>query len=89
MRQWCDEAGLPHCSAHGLRKARAAGLASLGAPPHEIMAVTGHRTLKEVERYTLAANQRTLAEAAPVNKTVLVSVKNANGGISSLSYKKQ
>lgn len=21
MRQWCDEAGLPHCSAHGLRKA--------------------------------------------------------------------
>jgi hypothetical protein len=23
MREWCDQAGLPHCSAHGLRKAAA------------------------------------------------------------------
>lgn len=64
MRQWCDEADLPHCSAHGLRKARAAGLASLGAPPHEIMAVTGHRTLAEVERYTRKYDRRKSAEAA-------------------------
>jgi integrase len=64
MRQWCDEAGLPQCSAHGLRKARAAGLASLGAPPHEIMAVTGHRTLAEVERYTKAYDRRRSAESA-------------------------
>src|SRR5690606_11705195 len=64
MRQWCDEAGLSHCSAHGLRKARAAGLASLGAGPHEIMAVTGHQTLAEVERYTKAYDRKRLAKIA-------------------------
>lgn len=29
--------------------------------PHEIQAVTGHTTLKEVDRYTRDANQRRLA----------------------------
>jgi integrase len=64
MRAWCDEAGLPHCSAHGLRKAAAARLAEYGATEHEIMAVTGHKTLKEVTRYTRAARQRVLADSA-------------------------
>jgi integrase len=64
FRQWCDEAGLPHCSAHGLRKATAARLAERGASPHEIMAITGHRTLQEVERYTRGARQRELADRA-------------------------
>jgi integrase len=41
FRYWCDQAGLPHCSAHGLRKAAATRLAELGASEHEIMAVTG------------------------------------------------
>jgi len=36
FRAWCDEAGLGHCSAHGLRKAAAARLPELGASPHEI-----------------------------------------------------
>lgn len=31
MREWCDEAGLPQCSAHGLRKAGAAIAAERGA----------------------------------------------------------
>lgn len=30
FRKWCNEAGLPHCSAHGLRKAAAARLAEIG-----------------------------------------------------------
>jgi len=64
MREWCNQAGLPHCSAHGLRKAIAARLAELGASEHEIMAVTGHRTSKEVSRYTRAARQRELADSA-------------------------
>jgi len=38
FRDWCNQAGLPHCSAHGLRKATAARLAERGASPHEIMA---------------------------------------------------
>ena len=60
----CRDAGLPHCSAHGLRKAAARRLAEAGCTTHEIAAVTGHATLKEVERYTKEANQKRLAEAA-------------------------
>lgn len=57
-------AGLPHCSAHGLRKAAARRLAEAGCTPHEIMAITGHQSLKEVERYTREANRRDLADGA-------------------------
>jgi len=64
FRKWCDEAGLLHCSAHGLRKAAASRLAELGCTELEIMAVTGHSTSKEVERYTRAARRKILAESA-------------------------
>jgi integrase len=64
MRKWCDEAGLPHCSAHGLRKAAAARLAERGCSTREIMAVTGHTTSKEVDRYTRGAEQKRLAARA-------------------------
>jgi integrase/recombinase XerD len=64
FREWCNAAGLPNCTAHGLRKATAARLAELGATAHEIMAITGHKTLEEVERYTRAARQARLADAA-------------------------
>jgi integrase len=64
FREWCNQADLQHCSAHGLRKATAARLAELGASEHEIMAVTGHQTSKEVTRYTRAARQKVLAENA-------------------------
>lgn len=66
MRKWCDEAGLAECSSHGLRKASAARLAEVGCTAHEIMAITGHKTLKEVERYTKGVRQKTLARAAMV-----------------------
>ncbi len=64
FRTWCDEAGLLHCSAHGLRKAAASRLAELGCSELEIMAVTGHQTMKEVERYTKSARQKVLAGSA-------------------------
>ena len=64
FRKWCDEAGLPHCSAHGLRKAGSARLAELGASDREIMAITGHQTAKEVDRYTKGARQKKLAASA-------------------------
>ena len=57
MRQWCNEAGLPHCSAHGLRKAVGARLAEFGATASEIQAVLGHETLSEADRYTKAADR--------------------------------
>jgi integrase len=64
MREWCDKAGLAKCSSHGLRKACARRLAEAGASAHEIMAVTGHKTLAEVERYTASALREGMADAA-------------------------
>ena len=64
FRKWCNRAGLPHCSAHGLRKATATLLAESGATAHEIMSVTGHQTLEEVERYTRNARRQVLADSA-------------------------
>jgi integrase len=64
FREQCDEAGLPQCTFHGLRKAAARRLAEYGCTPHEIAAITGHATLKEVERYTKAASRKRLAETA-------------------------
>ena len=63
-RDRCNEAGLSHCSAHGLRKAAARRLAEAGCTPHEIAAITGHRSLREVERYARGADQRRLAAMA-------------------------
>lgn len=64
MRQWCDEAGLPDCSAHGLRKAAARRFAEAGCSNQEIKAWTGHTTDSEVSRYTAAASQELLSDAA-------------------------
>jgi integrase len=61
---WCDAAGLPqHCVFHGLRKAALTRLADAGCTAHEIAAISGHKTLSEVERYTKATNQARLARA--------------------------
>jgi integrase len=65
FRKVCDEAGLPkECAAHGLRKAASRRLAEAGCTAHEIMAITGHRTLREVTRYTEAADRKQLARSA-------------------------
>ena len=64
FRAACNAAGLPHCSAHGLRKAAARRLADAGATEHEIAAITGHESLREVERYAKGASQARLAKSA-------------------------
>jgi integrase len=64
MRQWCDEVGLPHCSAHGLRKAGAAIAAQNGATTHQLMSVFGWLSLKQAELYTRAAQQKRMAGEA-------------------------
>ena len=56
-------AGLPlRLSPHGLRKAACRRLAEAGASANEIMSITGHTDIKEIETYTKAAEQRRLAE---------------------------
>ncbi|MFD1988340.1 tyrosine-type recombinase/integrase [Mesorhizobium newzealandense] len=64
FRKRCDEAELPQCSAHGLRKAASSRMADRGATEHQIMSMTGHQTSKEVIRYTKAARQEVIAKSA-------------------------
>jgi integrase len=65
MADKIGDAGLPaHCVTHGLREAAARRLAEAGCSANEIAAVTGHATLKEIARYTKAAEQEGLAAAA-------------------------
>ena len=64
FRDQCQAAGLHGCSAHGLRKAAARRLAEAGCSTHEIAAITGHASLKEVARYTEAVDRRRLAQSA-------------------------
>lgn len=60
----CRSAGLPDCSAHGLRKSGATRLADSGCSESEIMAWTGHSSPSEVQRYTRNRDQRGLADRA-------------------------
>ena len=62
MREWCDQAGLPQCSAHGLRKAIARRAAELEAGNQGIKAIGGWSGDSEVAIYTAAAEQEALAD---------------------------
>jgi integrase/recombinase XerD len=64
FREQCDMANLHHCSLHGLRKAASVRLAEAGCTPHEIAAITGHASLKEIVRYTSTVDRKRLATAA-------------------------
>ena len=62
---WCNQAGLPRgCVVHGLRKAACRRLAEAGCSANEIASISGHATLKEVERYTRAADPARMARNA-------------------------
>lgn len=64
MREWCDEAGLTQCTAHGLRKAMMRRMAERGLANRTLKSVSGHSGDDEVSLYTEAANQADLADAA-------------------------
>lgn len=64
FRTACDEAGLPHCTAHGLRKAGATIAANGGATVHELMAMFGWARSSMAEIYTKAADRTRLARMA-------------------------
>jgi integrase len=62
FKRQCREAGLPaEASVHGLRKAACRRLAELGCSASVIASISGHSTLREVSRYTAAADQVRLA----------------------------
>lgn len=64
MRRWCDKAGLPHCSAHGLRKAGATIAAENGATEEQLKSIFGWRSASQVSVYTKKARQQRIADAA-------------------------
>jgi integrase len=67
--KWATEAGLPaRCRLHGLKKGGMRRLAEAGNTAHELMAISGHKTLSEVQRYTSAADKKRLADSAMAKK---------------------
>jgi integrase len=60
----CQRIGLRGLSPHGLRKAACRRLAEAGCSANEIAAISGHASLREVERYTKAADQARMARNA-------------------------
>jgi enterobacteria phage integrase len=65
LQRAAHAAGLPkRCKPHGLRKSHMRRLAEYGSSSKEIASMSGHRTLREIERYTAKADQTRLALAA-------------------------
>lgn len=64
FRDRCNEAGLPHCSAHGLRGAGATTAAEGGASERQLMALYGWSTLGQASTYVRRANSRRMAATA-------------------------
>lgn len=63
--KWATAAGLPKCCRlHGLKKGGLRRGAEAGMTTHELMAISGHKTLSEVQRYTNDADRKRLAESA-------------------------
>lgn len=76
FRDRCNEAGLPQCSAHGLRKAMSRRLAENGATHMQGKAVTGHKTDREFSRYAASADQVALADKAVANLSDRLATKS-------------
>jgi integrase len=52
FREWAIEASLPkHCRLHGLKKSGMVEIALAGGTAPELMAVSGHRSMVEAQRY--------------------------------------
>ncbi len=67
FKKWCTQAGVPHCTAHGLRKAGATIAAENGATEHQLMAMYGWDSPKQAALYTKSANRKRLtADAMPL-----------------------
>lgn len=64
FKQWCQEAGLPHCSAHGLRKAASVMLVEAGCSSAQATAITGHDSIQVFEGYIRARDREKLADGA-------------------------
>jgi integrase len=64
MREWCDQARLPECTAHGLKKIAATICAELGASDRMMMALFDWKSEKQANAYTAKARTKKLAAEA-------------------------
>lgn len=64
MRKWCDKAGLPLCTSHGLRKAICRRIAEVEGDVFKVMAVSGHTDIKEAQKYCDRFNRKGKADSA-------------------------
>lgn len=83
IKRACIAAGLPHCTAHGLRKAAARRLRDAGCSDEEGMAITGHRTVREYRRYAGDTGNAIRADSA-MDKTY-GQLSNPAGGLDKVS----
>lgn len=63
FKAWCVQAGLLHCSAHGLRKAGATFAAENGATESHLRAIYGWSSAKMPALYTRQAQRKLLAQS--------------------------
>ncbi|GMM94167.1 hypothetical protein MTsN3n11_24690 [Qipengyuania sp. MTN3-11] len=62
FRKWADEAGLPHCTIHGLRRALARRTADTGSTDAEGQSVTGHKKTDTFVGYRSKAERAALSD---------------------------
>jgi integrase/recombinase XerD len=67
----CDDGRIRNYRAHGLRKAALRALAHVGATGVELMAVSGHSSLDQVQEYIDEVDQERAAEAAMAKLSLL------------------
>jgi integrase len=64
FKKACVDAGLPHCTSHGLRKATLRRMAELQMSNSTMKSLSGQKSDKTLAIYTEKANQTLLADAA-------------------------
>ena len=64
IKGWCREAGLPHCSAHGFRKAGATIAAENGASAFQLMSIFGWEDAQQAVGYTRKMERQKMAAEA-------------------------
>jgi integrase len=64
MREWCDAAGLPECTSHGLKKAAAVLAAENGATEYQMMALFDWLSPAMAQTYIRKANRKKFAAQA-------------------------
>jgi integrase len=79
FRDRCDEADLPQCSAHGLRKAFLRRMAEAGCSEDYIASISGHKDMREIRTYVQAANKAKMATEGMAKTLAVFSPKKETG----------